>query len=118
MKRLGVISLFIVFLVFSISSVSADFRAKFDWSELPTDIGIHLINVSSSGGVNVDAQTSSGQEMTLNHGGITKQIYQIRGVFKANATPGTLKLQWAQGTSHVDDTTLHAGSFVRIIKIS
>lgn len=40
------------------------------------------------------------------------------GTITTSSTPGTLTLQWAQNTANASDTTLRAGSFLEVVRIS
>ncbi len=104
--------------IFRMTSVAAaDFKFRFVWSETPTEVAIQSVSCNTTAGHNVDAiDLPTGQFVHDTNG--ADSIMSVTGTFKTGATPGTITLQWAQNISDGGNTTVHAGSFMRITKLT
>lgn len=99
------------------SPAAADFKWKFVWTETPTEVGISSTYYNITSGHNADGTNLPLQTFRHDQTNVLGPIV-INGTFKAGATPGTLSIHWAQETSNGSNTTVHAGSFMRITKLS
>jgi len=98
------------------SYITPDFRAQWVFTQAPSDTGgIELLGNDNGGAYTVDAALFNGQ-LNLPWGGNNAQYHLVMtGTFKTNATTGgDLQFKWAQGTSSVSATTVHAGAWVTI----
>lgn len=48
----------------------------------------------------------------------TNNVINFIGVIRAGATGGTFKLQWAQGSTSVSNTTVESGSWLKVIRVA
>lgn len=94
-----------------VNSGSADGKIKFsasvDW------VGTQLIGITTNaGGSGVVSALTPGNEIAVFGGGAVYNVFHMCGIFTI-VTSGTLKIQFAQNTATVADSTLKAGSFIK-----
>ena len=96
-----------------------DFKFTFQFSNAQQTNSRAVWHASDSAGTrasDVVTVTDTNTISTLLDGG--NMGIDLRGSFQANASiGGTLDLQWAQGTSSANNTTLFAHSWIRLTKI-
>lgn len=75
----------------------------------------------TNGPINSVANTMSDletQETNLGTDGVAKEMIKIYGQFDNAGTTNNIDFQWAQDLTSSEDTTLHAGSYIRYKKIN
>lgn len=96
------------------SGTTPDFKFAIVSSQTPQEIGWSI-----TGNVGSTAVVASGTSVTIAASGVGTYLgFHFKGMLLANATNnGTLKLQWAQGTSDATDTTLYKGSWMKVFPL-
>jgi hypothetical protein len=108
------------------SSSNADFKYAFTLPGSPTLVGhrTHLYVVggaASTSGNKIQSDDSANQttdSLTLPVGNTTRHGIMVFGAFRNGSNSGNLQLQWAQGTSHSDDTIVGASSWLSVVQAS
>lgn len=98
------------------SNGTADIKYGFTFPALATCEWGSIRLVSSSAGITGDADfgsynsATSGSSTVAAAGTSSAQLAVVNGTITTAGTSGNLRLQWAQNTANVSDTTVYAGS--------
>jgi hypothetical protein len=106
-------------------SANTDFKYGFTTPTSPTFTGYrqHLYSVGGAASASGNAIQSDntaqglGNALTLDIGNANGHGLTMWGAIRNGSNAGNLTLQWAQGSSHSDDTTVGAGSWLCAIPI-
>lgn len=106
-------------LVFYTSSANADFTYSIVGPSTPTRVDLAYRDTPGSS-PNVTAQRATDFSTSFNSSAAGTGLGWVDGMMLLNngANAGGVKFQWAQGASHLDNTTIYAGSFFEYAIIS
>jgi hypothetical protein len=107
---------FDAWLIVSCPSATPDIKVAFT---TPTGASLHWSGIAD-GNVGTDHEmisTSGGSDNFAITGGATKDSLRLHGVVQNGATPGTVRLQWAQAASNANAVMVETFSYLRIRKL-
>lgn len=97
--------------LFVTSAATPDFKAAFNCSNAPQFMCINFNDAAGTSGTQVADATA----VAFTIADTNPVCITIDGLVKSNAsTGGTIDLEWAQNTSNAANTTVHAGSWVKV----
>lgn len=103
-------------------TTTADLKAGFTGPSGATlDWVTHSLDATAGSGttaVKMTAQTISGTPSFGSIGAGSKVVGRVSGLLTVASTGGTFKVQWAQNTAEATDTTMYAGSYLSLRRIS
>lgn len=102
------------------AGTAADF--KWDFSVPGTEVGLgvaHRLQVAAAGtGDDLIDDADTGGSGVGGLGVGTQTAMHIRILITVGAEDGNIQFRWAQNTTTANDTTVHAGSYLRAQKVS
>lgn len=100
------------------SGTTPDFKAGWTY---PTGLTMHYnrLGVGLAGGGNVHLLFSSIETTSiLDDGFAADRSFMMWGEVTVSTTAGTLQFQWAQNTANASDTSVLAGSYLKLTKVA
>lgn len=102
------------------SALGVDIKFRGSFTNTPQD-GAWVFSGRNSGGTNEGdfAPIIQTNTVLLDHNNTNEHGFMVSGFIRSNAaTGGTFDVQWAQNSSSASTTTVHAGSWLKITKLS
>jgi len=95
------------------TTTNAGFKCGINGPSTPTKLRYRL-TYNNPGGTNVDSAsiTTFGSSTSIGTTSNSMAVVHIDLICSNGANNGAIAFQWAQATSHADDTTVHEGAYV------